>query len=430
MTIDIEGLREFIEARDRSDPPYFAGRKEVIADIETVCRTMWQRHTAGAPQHKGMTRIIHGAPGAGKTSLLGHRKQQWSQSRGRPVAGTGPKPRMLFLSGASVVQRPADFYARLLVVVDPDMAGKLFPAVRRPKVTAGGVAVIGSGASIQFAPGRGPAPPEMLGALAALAPQWSAPVVVAIDEAQNIGGDRYSAAGIILQELHDNRNDLPVMLVLAGLGDTVDRAMELGLSRPAQGTGWTLGCFDEAESDDLIAGWGRHFGLPDGDWRNTMRGIAEDCDHWPVHVQNALMALADEVVAADGKLEDVQSSVVRARSRKRQLAYYRQRMSPEIEGSAYLVGAMMRDLEPARGVIGVDRLIRQHCIDESGWRLPDGMTVNDFTRHLIHRGALHKHLDTGTVECPIPSFRAWLIKQGEPPHENDPEPDSRPSPGF
>ncbi len=423
MTIDIEGLREFIEARDRSYPPYFAGRKDVIADIKTVCRTMWQRHTAGAPQDKGMTRIIHGAPGAGKTSLLGHLERQWGGSR------TGTPPRLLRLVEDTVVSHAEAFHEALIRVVSPELAGKLY-AQPGSRVSGGGVQVLGTGGhiSVQRAPPM--IRPRSLMDLSGLVERWDSPVVVAIDEAQNIGRINAAATAAILQGLHNNLNNLPVMLVLAGLGDTVDRAMELGLSRPAQGTTWTLGCFDEAESDDLIAGWGRHFGLPDGDWRNTMRGIAEDCDHWPVHVQNALMALADEVVAADGRLEDVQSSVLRARSRKRQLAYYRQRMSPEIEGSAYLVGAMMRDLEPARGVIGVDRLIRQHCIDESGWRLPDGMTVNEYFNHLIHRGALHKHLDTGTVECPIPSFRAWLIEQGEPPHENDPEPDSRPSPGF
>ena len=81
MTIDIDGLRKFVRIRDRSDPPYFVGRKDVIADIEDTCRAMWKNHRAGVPQDKGITRIIHGAPGAGKTSLIGHFDQRWSRAR-------------------------------------------------------------------------------------------------------------------------------------------------------------------------------------------------------------------------------------------------------------------------------------------------------------------------------------------------------------
>ncbi len=93
------------------------------------------------------------------------------------------------------------------------------------------------------------------------------------------------------------------------------------------------GCCGETGSEgggmswivSVLSGGYRHYGLPDGDWQNTMKDIANDCDHYSVHMQNALMALAEEVVAAGGDLGDVQSSVVRARSRKRQLAYFRAR---------------------------------------------------------------------------------------------------------
>ena len=129
---------------------------------------------------------------------------------------------------------------------------------------------------------------------------WDAPVVMSIDETQNIGKTDAVTTRGILQEIHDNLNDFPVMLVLAGLGDTIDNAMELGLSRPAQRTTWTLGRFDRDETEDLIFGWGRRYGLPEGKWQVMMNNIAEDCYHFPVHVQNALMSLAEEVVAAGG----------------------------------------------------------------------------------------------------------------------------------
>ena len=246
-------------------------------------------------------------------------------------------------------------------------------------------------------------------------------MVLAIDEFQNTAGDRSSPHARILQAVHNQKYQAPIMLVLAGLGDTVDRAMHLGLSRPAHGTTWTLGCFDKDETADLIGGWGLHYGLPDGHWQITMRDIAQDCNHWPVHVQNALMAFAEEVVAADGQLEEVQSSVVRSRSRRRQLAYYRTRMSPQMEESAYLVCAVMQDLQAGHGLGDIMDSIERHADSRPGsrWRLSEGMTVKNLALHLIHQGALHKH-ENGTIDCPIPSFRTWLINQGEP--------DSRPTP--
>ena len=88
----------------------------------------------------------------------------------------------------------------------------------------------------------------------------------------------------------------------------------------------------------------------------------------------------------------------------------------------------MRDLDPDMGMIGVRRLIRQHSTNEEGWRLPEDMTVKDLIRHLIHRGALHMNVDTGAVDCPIPSFRRFMIGQGEPIPSPKPDPGSSPPP--
>ena len=46
-----------------------------------------------------------------------------------------------------------------------------------------------------------------------------------------------------------------------------------------------------------------------------------------------------------------------------------------------------------------------------GWGgLPSGMTAKDFCYHLMHRGALQER-DDDTVDCPIPSFRQFLIDE-------------------
>ena len=46
------------------------------------------------------------------------------------------------------------------------------------------------------------------------------------------------------------------------------------------------------------------------------------------------------------------------------------------------------------------------------WSLPDGMNVHEFYDRLIHQGVIEKR-DNGTIHCPIPSFRSFLISNGE-----------------
>ena len=112
----------------------------------------------------------------------------------------------------------------------------------------------------------------------------------------------------------------------------------------------------------------------------------------------------------DGRLERVDWTGVMNSNMQLRQRYYRHRMSPQLWGSRFLLSAVMQDLEPAEGIIGVERLVRHHGTDTPGWRLPSGMNFGDFCNHIIHAGALQVHDDR--VECPIPSFRRFMIEQG------------------
>ncbi|MCY4051984.1 MAG: hypothetical protein OXF60_10910 [Gammaproteobacteria bacterium] len=50
--------------------------------------------------------------------------------------------------------------------------------------------------------------------------KWERPILLAIDEAQNLPADRNSPHWIFLRSLHDGEAGLPITLVLAGLGNT------------------------------------------------------------------------------------------------------------------------------------------------------------------------------------------------------------------
>ncbi len=259
-------------------------------------------------------------------------------------------------------------------------------------------------------------PPRTIGEMEDRLPpeRWQAPLVLAIDEFQTIGRDDQAPVAKLLMSLHEANFNLPVMLVLGGLGNTVDMAREIGLTRGLTTTG--IGCLSDGEAKGLIHGWCRHYGMNPHGHARPIKTLVTSTDGWPRHLHFALQALAGTLVqpGVDGRLEHVDWEDVLASNMQLRQRYYRARMSPQMEESAYLVGAVMRELQEGHGQGDIIDSIERHAGSRPGsrWRLPEGMTVKGLTSHLIQRGALHRNSDMGTVECPIPGFRTWLINQG------------------
>ena len=70
-TPDIEGLRAFVREGDRNRARFFVGRERQIRDIGQIGADAFAGFRSGRPL-AGTTRLIQGAPGAGKTALLSH----------------------------------------------------------------------------------------------------------------------------------------------------------------------------------------------------------------------------------------------------------------------------------------------------------------------------------------------------------------------
>jgi len=86
-------------------PPYFAGRRSLLGEIEDACVASWERHENGKCQYDSQTRVIYGALGAGKTSFLKHLRDSWECGR-FTTAGSdgrtrlGEPPIMLYMQSA------------------------------------------------------------------------------------------------------------------------------------------------------------------------------------------------------------------------------------------------------------------------------------------------------------------------------------------
>ena len=420
MEPKLEELRKFIIQEDRSVPPHYAGREDVLANIEDICSMLWSEHGAGESRSRGMTRVIFGAPGAGKSSTLYHLERTWLDGKWCS-SRTGPPPLMLYLGDPSTFADPAMLTERLDGLLSEHTGSVLTGVARKGRELRRRLLAFQTplgGVSIGEA-GREGSDDPLARALKRHSPVgWSRPLVMAIDEFQTISGDVHSLHSEWLRSLHQVEYGAPILLLLAGLGDTVARASELGISRLAQGAAHSLGCFEPEESADLIAGWGRHFGLRDGSWQGVMRELAVECDHWPVHVQNALSALAEEIVVHEGDMSRLDLAAVRRRSGELQRYYYASRMSPAMRSSKLLLAAVMTDLRPGMDSGEIQDSINEHVGSGPGvrWQLPKSMDARAYFNHLVHRGALQEDA-FGTVSCPIPSFRRYMVALGdyEPP---------------
>ena len=414
------GLRDFVAAGEGSPPPVFVGREDVISDIlaaaDRARKPGKRRH--GEPK---MTRIVQGAPGSGKSSVLAEMQSRCGNAPARPGA-----PRVLILNSVELTDISA-VLQRLAEAVNPAGADGLFREERRGvrldiSARPGGV---GGGAGWDRSSGK-PAAEPTLAAFARWAASWNSPgdtrqgkwdfpLIVAIDEAQRLPPDPRSPEAAFIQSIHDAAFGLPLTLVLAGLGDTPDVAGKMGLTRGL--TQHPLGGFSDEETSELIRGFCGFFGIGTTGAEDRLAALAAPCEGWPRHLHFALQAFGAAALKAGGDAARIGWEGAFAAAAASRRAYYRAQQDAAMRRSGNLVGAVMFELDGHSSEMEVIRLIERKASDsrpEGGWSLPPGADAHSFLEHLAHQGALQMD-EVGRFHCPIPSFRSFLIDEGMTP---------------
>ncbi len=270
-----------------------------------------------------------------------------------------------------------------------------------------------AGVSVELARGTEEAPPHLFALARTVPPKsWDAPLIVAVDEAQRLPPGTHSPQALFFQAIHDASSGLPLTLVLAGLGDTLYRAQEMGLTRGIKQH--EVGQLEAEDIRTLMTRFCRRFGLRASGCAERLAELAAPAEGWPRHLHLTLQALSEEALAADGDLEKTDWKRTAAHAAGSRLQYYRAQQSREMKASRRLVGAVMRKLSDDMKCDDIVWLIEECAADVPGFRLPNVMDSEDFCRHLVHQGALEQRIDD-SYRCPIPSFRSFLIKEGADP---------------
>ncbi len=393
---DEEGLCGFTAAGEGSPPPVFVGREDVISDILAAAERAWR---PGADWHgePKMTRIVQGAPGSGKSSVLAE-----LQSRLLGMEA-GADPRLLTVSSTRLTTEAgvADVLAAVAAAALTEKKGwraigrDVFARIRRE---VDGVSVAGAGVTLRA---NDMPDPAALAALEKTLPggEWPRPVILAVDEAQNLPSDKHTPAGQLFRGIHEAAFGLPLTLVLAGLGDTPDVAGRMGLTRGLRQH--PVGGLSAEDTEELLRGFCGRFGIKTAGAEDRLAALAAPCEGWPRHLHFALQAFGSAALEAGGDAARISWDGVLAAAAESRRAYYRAQQDADMELSGNLVGALMLGLDRHSSVIELASLIKRRAAPgqtEAGWSLPPGVDAHSFLERLVHQGALQTDED-GRFHC-------------------------------
>ena len=341
------------------------GREEIFQrlakDVEE-CRS----NTRGSTS---FTRVIHGAPGVGKTSLLVELKE-------RLGSGIGGSKRIH--DAVVVVSISGGMFFREAFVANRIIeacTGKDFDVqIEKSSSTSAQAGAAGFGASH----GRTTKKRALEQQIQSAGELWKSVIdntsinkdetvfLLLIDEAQSIRGvASESGENHIVMNLHEGADavrGLKIVPVFTGLTDTVSVLADRGVSRLSRDSVIRLGSLSEEETEELVNRWMQHeaFGFEnlfsDTDIARVSKMIAVSSEGWPRHVNGYLSELARSVLEQGVSNElKIDLDDVLDRGHDDRLTYYQQRL--RIANLGRYAGAIRDATQQSEdGVINLDTL--------------------------------------------------------------------------
>ncbi len=404
-------LESFLKLTEGAPPPVFVGRAEVLDDIALAAKQVWKGTGSNRHGAEKTTRIVQGAPGAGKSSIV-------HEIRHNPerlyMESVGKAPLVVALKSGDIAG-PVDVLRPLAEKANPSKAQEFMTRIRKST---------GSEAGFGFGPFRFARKRETGVERAEPDASWDTfgtwverhggfdrPVVLAIDEAQRFKRDSEDPLSKLFQGLHDGCG-LPIALVLAGLSDTEYMTDRMDLTRIPPRQKHNIGCFPDHEVQEFMARSCAHFGIGIAGFEQEIDRLIKPCDGWPRHLHVVLQALGKEALGTDGNLGKAEWESIQAEVKTGRDGYYRNQYSREMRQSINLTAGVMGELCRCHSQAKIEYLMKElHKTDPQTNCFPAGMDANSFFIHLVHKGALHEESADRYV-CPIPSFRAYLLDRG------------------
>ena len=419
-------LTDYDRRRDRDVPPVFVGRADELRFLrETVAAAK-----SGA---RGVTAIVQGVPGAGKSALCAQVERELHSAAGdeAPIA---------------VVSKECDFFDRAPVGMVKELAAEIpvyldrvrrLPGFERAeehigKVVGVATALLKRGSSLDLAmQALNLDESSSLGAAldAFRERMWPAGIVLilAIDEAQSMEDTPQVRSN--LRALHGKRFATDVAILAFGLRDTAARLRELGLSRLASGQVRQLGRMTPEDSANLVERTLDHLGLAADDeawrqyakergfgadgwtaWRDAAKAlILEESADFPHHLVNGVRGVCQVILAGELRHPGAQElDRLRQLCRSSKEEYYSARLEPLADHTAALAAA----LRTASDGEEMDRDVVLRALEtcDNNGRPVDGDLALAVLKGLIEQGLLARR-GMFRLRVEIPSLMDYLTAE-------------------
>ena len=432
MNVVFERMRSYASDLERTSPPVFVGRKDILDELRFVV----ERVASDNP--RGMTRIVQGVPGAGKSSLC---DEFMASVQGRVLAGRRVlcaklDPSNLAQPPLELVNKLTDSLPRSLAqvpgterfvadrhVLFAELASAALQVMRRQSVRE------------MHAASHGLTPESDLGACVSAHARrlWpkDALVVLAFDEMQECPATARSKAALrILNEcLHDAR----ILVVCFGLQctETVLRE-DLRLSRIPADAVTDIGSLARGEGREVLErtldyfgtstdneGWPRYLaavGEDPNDWLAWRRDLLDDLEEragdFPQHLTAALRATCQVLCQRredHTPMAGLATEIVE-RLERNKADYYAKCIGDALRLHRIALGALVCATEETGSVPLRDALACFMAGDDAG-RTVDGERAEGLVRLAVARGVLGQADVDGVLCCvapPTPSMTRHL----------------------
>lgn len=395
--VDIEGLKLFIEIAkiNRDICLFFSGREDILtrlASCELLASRTLSDHDRSLP---GLTTIVQGCPGVGKTSLM-HRFVQLCdedfESKGRN--GSMPLPIILGLSQAT------DIEAIMERTIGPDPSNLVMRWMTK----------LGKEITDQV---RLSATLEDF--LDALKPHISRrAIVVLVDEIQNADDQNRQ----FLANIHNGigYGKTAILPVYFGLNDSVSRLTSLGVSGLGDQAIINLGLLTMDDcKQSFYAMLDKYQVIPTDITDEWIDVMVEDSQYFPHHLTLALRATASYLVQYNGNLSKEGLEATREQALTWRKRFYENRVGDSLLTPREVVREIARSLQLDPSFLGGSRLEAANALLEIANPIK-GLSVNEngaleMTDAMIHRGILQIDPNTKTYTIPIPSFQTWAADE-------------------
>ncbi|MCY4226475.1 MAG: hypothetical protein OXF20_02040 [Gammaproteobacteria bacterium] len=407
-------LEDWLDLTDRAEvgrEPFFRGRNAEYGVFRRAAKSLGRGHVGGG------TMIFQGAPGAGKTALMGECMEAvlLHSTPQDPWVAVSIEPDTL-QSAANVVMiliEEANRERERLAEQFPgqvsrgsqklkDLGHKLISELsqRDYTVSAGGLGMTMHGKS------ENASNPETI--LAERVFRDAAPLlkdihmVVFVDEAQNIPVTQSTKA--VLKCLHKNPKDIPLVAAFFGLSDTRSVLERGGLSRPPRDRVVTLDTLSNEDTTNAIQSIFDAYGFRGSSQTTWVEALADLSQGWPQHINSVSVAAIRILCSHGGSLDESLLQQAIESGRKFKDHYY-----------AFRLEACTQDLSLYKKIALVENEMADRTLSRTRLRsltaplLLEATTFDEFLTNALHAGVLMETLQPPKYyRIPIPSFGDYL----------------------